>query len=221
MLLCLGTIFETMDLDGKIKMHFEEFIIEAIKTESKVCPINGHTFSSRQRMIHAYLGMLTETGELLDGVKKYTYYGTPVDRINVKEEIGDLFWYVALAVDVIGVIPRPKKYMGVRKIENIGGEIANLAGFYLSIQNSSEETAIKPINALSIILGLMDALCLLYGFNKSDIYILVIKKLTTRYPDKFFDAEKANNRDLPTERRTLEADKHSHHNCNTHGCRKK
>ena len=42
------------------------------------------------------MGVGTEGGELLDIVKKNQFYGKPVDWVNVREEIGDVLWYLAL-----------------------------------------------------------------------------------------------------------------------------
>lgn len=53
--------------------------------------------------IHAAIGISTEAGELLDAVKKLMFYGTPVDRVNVIEELGDLEFYMALARVAAGV----------------------------------------------------------------------------------------------------------------------
>ena len=45
--------------------------------------------------IHMIFGMITETGELTDAYKKNLAYGTPLDMVNVSEEIGDLMFYIA------------------------------------------------------------------------------------------------------------------------------
>jgi len=44
--------------------------------------------------LHMLMGMQTEIGELTDPFKKQLAYNKPVDWINVKEEIGDLMWYI-------------------------------------------------------------------------------------------------------------------------------
>lgn len=46
-------------------------------------------------IIHAILGMATEAGELLEALRDIIN-GHPVDWVNIKEELGDSFWYVAL-----------------------------------------------------------------------------------------------------------------------------
>ena len=55
------------------------------------------------RVLHAAMGVSTEAGELLDAVKKHVYYGKPLDRTNLFEEMGDVFWYLAILADCLGV----------------------------------------------------------------------------------------------------------------------
>ena len=45
--------------------------------------------------IHMLMGMVTEVGELTDQFKKNLAYGKDIDWVNVKEEIGDLMWYIS------------------------------------------------------------------------------------------------------------------------------
>lgn len=54
------------------------------------------------RFLHAAMGICTETGELMDALKKHLIYGKDIDKVNINEEIGDLFWYVALLADAYG-----------------------------------------------------------------------------------------------------------------------
>lgn len=52
--------------------------------------------------IHMLFGMITEVGELMDAFKKEMAYGKEVDWVNVKEEVGDLMWYIAGFCNVNG-----------------------------------------------------------------------------------------------------------------------
>lgn len=54
------------------------------------------------RLVHAAQGMATETGEFTDVLKKWVFYGRPVDEVNLEEELGDLMWYVAEAANALG-----------------------------------------------------------------------------------------------------------------------
>lgn len=47
-------------------------------------------------LLHAAMGISTEAGELMDAFKRKIFYGKDLDVVNVKEEIGDLMWYVAI-----------------------------------------------------------------------------------------------------------------------------
>jgi NTP pyrophosphatase (non-canonical NTP hydrolase) len=50
---------------------------------------------------HAMTGMLTEVGEFADVLKRHINYGKDIDWVNLAEESGDIFWYLAAAVRVI------------------------------------------------------------------------------------------------------------------------
>ena len=63
--------------------------------------ING--FNRNLRLLHAGLGMATESGEFLDGLKKHIFYGADLDTVNLEEECGDLLWYIAEALNALGV----------------------------------------------------------------------------------------------------------------------
>lgn len=45
--------------------------------------------------IHAVIGIFTEAGELLEALRN-AYNGNSVDAVNIREEVGDLFWYIAI-----------------------------------------------------------------------------------------------------------------------------
>lgn len=55
------------------------------------------------RVLHAAMGLCTESAEVMDALKKTIFYGKPLDVVNVKEELGDVFWYLAIACDELGV----------------------------------------------------------------------------------------------------------------------
>jgi len=53
------------------------------------------------RLLHSAIGLSTEANEFLDMLKKHIYYGKELDLPNIKEEVGDGFWYSAIAIDVL------------------------------------------------------------------------------------------------------------------------
>lgn len=59
----------------------------------------------KQKMIdlqHAALGMVTESAEFADMLKKHLFYGKPLDEVNLSEEIADNLWYCAMALRALG-----------------------------------------------------------------------------------------------------------------------
>lgn len=53
------------------------------------------------RSIHACLGLMSETGEIADALKKHIIYGKELDLINMMEESGDVSWYQALLLTAV------------------------------------------------------------------------------------------------------------------------
>ena len=49
-------------------------------------------------LLHAAIGMSTESGEILDMVKKHIFYGADLDLVNLEEELGDSNFYQSLAI---------------------------------------------------------------------------------------------------------------------------
>lgn len=86
-------------------MNSREFIANALKTESNDFTEIAKRLSdpSRIRLLHAALGMQTEVAEFADALKKHLFYGKPLDMTNLTEEIGDTFWYLAIACDELGM----------------------------------------------------------------------------------------------------------------------
>jgi len=50
----------------------------------------------------AALGLTGESGEVADTVKKVLYQGHELDTTHLKQELGDVLWYVMLACNAIG-----------------------------------------------------------------------------------------------------------------------
>lgn len=130
-------------------MNPTEYVKNAIKTESTDFEAMNDRLNDDglKRLLHAGIGLSTESGEFLDALKKHIFYGKELDRVNLVEEVGDLFWYIAIVADELGF-----------KIEDV-------------MENN-------------------------------------ISKLKARYGDKFSE-EKAENRDLETERNILDQQKMS------------
>ena len=75
---------------------------DALRTESPPNEAQFVRLDGSYRLIHAALGLSSEVGEFCDPIKKFVYYGKPIDETNLKEELGDLLWYIAIAADALG-----------------------------------------------------------------------------------------------------------------------
>ena len=54
-------------------------------------------------LLHMAVGVSGEAGELLDAVKKHVIYQKPLDVENVKEELGDLLFYMTNLMQSVGL----------------------------------------------------------------------------------------------------------------------
>ena len=82
----------------------ENYVENVVRSESVITEALTNRISSNEniRLLHAGMGMCTESAEFVDMMKKHIFYGKPLDKVNLREEIGDLLWYIGLAVDVLG-----------------------------------------------------------------------------------------------------------------------
>ena len=86
-------------------MDTKQYVKDALVTESA----NFQAISERMgteeniRLLHAAIGLCTESGEIQDQLKKAIFYGKPLDKVNLAEELGDLFWYMAIMSDALSV----------------------------------------------------------------------------------------------------------------------
>ena len=91
-------------------MTSEDYIKLVKRTES---PTFGDV---NQRIMHGVIGCVTEAGEMMDAMKKCLFYGRTLDKDNLKEEIGDVFWYLGILCDELGVTFEEIQSMNIRKL---------------------------------------------------------------------------------------------------------
>lgn len=69
-----------------------------------------------QRLFHSIAGCVTESGELMDQLKKAAAYGKELDETNLKEEYGDLLWYIQVGLDELGCTIEEILQMNINKL---------------------------------------------------------------------------------------------------------
>jgi len=89
-------------------------------------------------LIHMIMGISGEAGELLDAVKKATIYNKPLDIANIREELGDLEFYME------GL----RQILGLTREEVLGENIAKLRVRYG--QKYSDKAAQDRVDKIDI-----------------------------------------------------------------------
>ena len=203
-------------------LTFQEYLPLAMRT-CKELPHEDH-------ITHMVLGIIGEVGELVDAVKRHYIYGKPLDIANVKEEIGDLSWYVA---GLVGVRSESAKYAASQMesfmanpqyLEGIAvaklrpaKTVAVLAHSFTDIatdilecnyasdfENTDDEGAAEWDGLLGLLLVRLHQSAAMFDIDLGEALYTNIQKLSQRYGDKYSDFS-ALNRDLEAERTILEA----------------
>lgn len=68
-------------------------------------------------LLHAGIGLATEGGEFLDALKKSIFYGKELDKVNLAEELGDVLWYVAMALRALGTDFEEQMEININKLK--------------------------------------------------------------------------------------------------------
>ena len=154
--------------------------------------------------LHMKIGVVTEIGELLDQLKCKHAYGKELDIVNVGEEIADICWYVVndATFEKLTLNHIPENFLNLVWISDVVDAADRILASWMATENNeiSGWGLYGPYNQISILKSIAE-------YFKLDFYQILannINKLKIRYPDKF-DAEKALNRDLDSERKELEA----------------
>lgn len=75
-------------------MGLNEYQALAARTDSQEISFDA--------LITACMGLVGETGEVVDHVKKSMEQGHPLDTVKIEEELGDLMWYIGKVARNIG-----------------------------------------------------------------------------------------------------------------------
>jgi NTP pyrophosphatase (non-canonical NTP hydrolase) len=91
-------------------MEINQYQNKAVRTMASLS-------NNMDNQIHMLLGISTELGEIQDVFKKHIAYGKNLDLVNIKEEVGDLMWYVANFCTLNGWDLREILETNIKKLE--------------------------------------------------------------------------------------------------------
>lgn len=81
-------------------MTTKEYLKHALRTDREdqgYIIFNKDTnTATKGRFINGALGLAGECGEVVDIIKKHTQFNKPLDIDHLKEELGDILWYMAI-----------------------------------------------------------------------------------------------------------------------------
>jgi NTP pyrophosphatase (non-canonical NTP hydrolase) len=79
-------------------MTFAEYQIAALKTGD---------LTRKNELYHLVLGLVGETGEIAEKMKKlirdHASDESKIDRNDIKKELGDVLWYIAVLAEYLGI----------------------------------------------------------------------------------------------------------------------
>lgn len=210
-------------------MNAKEYVKNVLTTENKDFASIAARISTTQniRLIHALAGIDSEISEVIAIMNKYddNYHSwqdfQPIDRVNLMEEISDIFWYISIAadsLDAVDEILEPLDFYGgimeddhdlydatssfvTRSSNNTGLLFDMVVKKYIfygkPMDKDSVEQNLRYI-FISASLSLNNA-----GYTVEQARERNIAKLKARYGDKFTEAA-ALERNLELERTILE-----------------
>jgi len=166
-------------------VNFDQYIPLALRTAK---PLDGIYLNLR----HAVLGLITEIGEFTSEVKRIEIYDKPMSeemRLHMLEELGDVSWYLAVAIKALGFTVQP-----IPVIDHRQTTLADAAMTLTSRVNEIITAAILRDGAYQStyfascvyqMVSVIDGACELLGSTGDRVRAENIAKLQKRFPDKF------------------------------------
>jgi NTP pyrophosphatase (non-canonical NTP hydrolase) len=203
-------------------IDFKTYVRGALLTESTLEPLTRDVEERglTNRLFHSIAGISTEVGEIQKAL-----YQVNIDKVNVMEEIGDVFWYLAILSDELNTVEYKQLLMNQvvskvnyssskRRNEDILFDISQTSFDLLDhskkvmFYGKSLDLVFVIFKAEYIIENLIELANNISEPNNIKVLMRLIlsanlSKLKLRYPNKFstFNAEV---RDLDSERLKLE-----------------
>lgn len=97
-------------------MDIHEYSKKALRTDYADYS-NFHTGDSSPRLDYGAIGLVTESAKVLDLIKKSKKNINPLAKDKLKEELGDLLWYMNLVINELNLTFTDLMESNLEKIE--------------------------------------------------------------------------------------------------------
>lgn len=91
-------------------MDFNEYQRQARRTTN--CKL-----SAKESLSNFGLGLAGEAGETIEQIKKYVYHGHELDRDKIKNELGDILWYLSNIADTLCITLGTVAMFNIEKLQ--------------------------------------------------------------------------------------------------------
>ena len=172
-------------------MNLDEYQRLAMRT----APIG--TYTEREIFENACLGLIGETGEVSDLIKKSRFQGHQLGVVHLMRELGDVLWYVALGVYAIkgdygleDAVDEAADFMNIPLEMSASAVIFLMTDTIATLANHCyvNEDAIPLFGRM---IQYIEALAIRYGSTLEAVMKANIAKLEERYPGAKFDSERS------------------------------
>jgi NTP pyrophosphatase (non-canonical NTP hydrolase) len=77
--------------------------LTADEYQKKAMTTLNPSLSKHDALLNAVMGLCGESGECIDLVKKHLFQGHDLDKEQLRKELGDVAWYLAVCAEALGV----------------------------------------------------------------------------------------------------------------------
>lgn len=161
-------------------MNYPDFVTTLAKPQSDY----------RERMDHAFIGMLGELGELADAWKKHTIYEQPLDFKNLIEELGDFRFYLQVGLTEMNQVYEsvdPKNLsIDFTGWDNLKLFLRTAAVLSLAHQTVDEKSSRDEIRRKLYNIGIhYEEMCRRFNTTDEQVIEANVAKLSKRYPNGY------------------------------------
>jgi NTP pyrophosphatase (non-canonical NTP hydrolase) len=149
--------------------------------------------SSKTQLSTAMLGLIGETGELTDHIKKWLYHGYAFDNEYVILELGDICWYAALYEHATG--DRPTELALPDRREEAWDDLC------IELARLVSKLAVVDQTTLASLYSVLEEMGRRCGATPEQVIETNVTKLNTRYAAGFTTKESVNRVEGPPEAR--------------------